>query len=312
MSSIVMDVKVDAQEAALPPIESFKNCDYHVRISGTTALDKRIMSFVDNLWGFEVTGGVDQYEPLTVIQVKREGLARRAGIRVNDVITKINDTYADKLTLAQAQELIAESGRTVKIFVSGEVEEDSEDEMTVDFWFKPYGFFSSVGDADRAMLDWEARMRANRNPGKWNGLWPWNDRRKVVYKESNCYMVPSVAEEKRDRELALRVTEAEYQKHLAAEKAEKERLEEEKRQEEARIAEEQRKLEEEAFFAKIEERLQEEQRAAKIEQETDEYIEELMQQQDDLEAEVSTDLPEGVQETTEETVDPEATGDPDE
>lgn len=306
MSSIVMDVKVDAQEAALPPIESFKNCDYHVRISGTTALDKRIMSFVDNLWGFEVTGGVDQYEPLTVIQVKREGLARRAGIRVNDVITKINDTYADKLTLAQAQELIAESGRTVKIFVSGEVEEDSEDEMTVDFWFKP------LGDADRAMLDWEARMRANRNPGKWNGLWPWNDRRKVVYKESNCYMVPSVAEEKRDRELALRVTEAEYQKHLAAEKAEKERLEEEKRQEEARIAEEQRKLEEEAFFAKIEERLQEEQQAAKIEQETDEYIEELMQQQDDLEAEVSTDLPEAVQETTEEAVDPEATGDPDE
>ena len=135
--SIVMDVKVDAQEAALPPIESFKNCDYHVRISGTTALDKRVMSFVDNLWGFEVTGGVDQYEPLTVIMVKREGLARRAGIRVNDVITKINDTYADKLTLAQAQELIAESGRTVKIFVRGEVEEDSEDEMTVDFWFKP-------------------------------------------------------------------------------------------------------------------------------------------------------------------------------
>lgn len=306
--SIVMDVKVDAQEAALPPIESFKNCDYHVRISGTTALDKRVMSFVDNLWGFEVTGGVDQYEPLTVIQVKREGLARRAGIRVNDVITKINDTYADKLTLAQAQELIAESGRTVKIFVRGEVEEDSEDEMTVDFWFKP------LGDADRAMLDWEARMRANRNPGKWNGLWPWNDRRKVVYKESNCYMVPSVAEEKRDRELALKVTEAEYQKHLAAEKAEKERLEEEQRQEEARIAEEQRRIEEEAFFAKIEERLQEEQRAAKVEQEADEYIEELMQQQDDLlvEAEVSTDLPEAVQEATEEIADPEATGDPDE
>lgn len=307
--SIVMDVKVDAQEAALPPIESFKNCDYHVRISGTTALDKRVMSFVDNLWGFEVTGGVDQYEPLTVIQVKREGLARRAGIRVNDIITKINDTYADKLTLAQAQELIAESGRTVKIFVRGEVEEDSEDEMTVDFWFKP------LADADRAMLDWEARMRANRNPGKWNGLWPWNDRRKVVYKESNCYMVPSVAEEKRDRELALKVTEAEYQKHLAAEKAEKERLEQEQRQEEARIAEEQRRIEEEAFFAKIEERLQEEQRAAKVEQEADEYIEELMQQQDDLlvEAEVSTDLPEAVQEATEEIADTEATdGDPDE
>lgn len=299
--SIAMDVKVDAQEAALPPIESFKNCDYHIRISGTTALDKRVMSFVDNLWGFEVTGGIDQYEPLTVIQVKREGLARRAGIRVNDVITKINETYADKLTLGQAQELIAESGRTVKIFVRGEVEEEEEDEMTVDFWFKP------LSEADRSMLDWEARMRANRNPGKWNGLWPWNDRRKVIYKESNCYMVPSTAEEKRDRELALRVTEAEYQQHLADQKAEAERLAEEQRQEEVRIAEEQRRVEEEAFFAQIEERLQEEQRAAETEQQADEYIEELMQQQDDLlvETEVSTDLPEAVHEL------PEATGDPD-
>lgn len=114
-----MDVPVDAQELALPPIEAFKNCQYHVRVSGTTDLDKRVMSFVDNLWGFEVTGGIDQYEPLTVIMVKREGLARRAGIRVNDVITKINDTNAEKLTLGQAQELIAESGRTVKIFVRG-------------------------------------------------------------------------------------------------------------------------------------------------------------------------------------------------
>lgn len=117
--AMAVDVLVDAQEAALPPIESFKNCEYHVRVTGTTELDKRIMSFVDNLWGFEVTGGIDQFEPLTVISVKREGLARRAGIRVNDVITKINETSAEKLTLAQAQELIAESGRTVKIYVRG-------------------------------------------------------------------------------------------------------------------------------------------------------------------------------------------------
>ncbi len=27
------------------------------------------MSFVDTLWGFEVTGGYDQYEPLTVLNV---------------------------------------------------------------------------------------------------------------------------------------------------------------------------------------------------------------------------------------------------
>ncbi|XP_019556187.1 uncharacterized protein LOC109425389 isoform X1 [Aedes albopictus] len=297
-----MDVPVDAQELALPPIEAFKNCQYHVRVSGTTDLDKRVMSFVDNLWGFEVTGGIDQYEPLTVIMVKREGLARRAGIRVNDVITKINDTNAEKLTLGQAQELIAESGRTVKIFVRGDVEEESEDEMTVDYWFKPYGFFSSVSDAERAMLDWEARMRANRNPGKWNGLWPWNDRKKVVYKESNCYMVPSVAEDKRERELSMRVSEAEYKRHLEQQKAEAERKAEEQRLEDERRAEEQRKAEEEAFLAKFEaeqKRLQE-QEAQQVEAEAhaDQYIEELMQQQDDLLTEdVSTDVLEPETET---------------
>lgn len=290
-----MDVPVDAQEMALPPIEAFKNCQYHVRVSGTTDLDKRVMSFVDNLWGFEVTGGVDQYEPLTVIMVKREGLARRAGIRVNDVITKINETSAEKLTLAQAQELIAESGRTVKIFVRGDVDEESDDEMTVDYWFKPYGFFSSVSDADRAMLDWEARRRANRNPGKWNGLWPWNDRRKVVYKESNCYMVPSVAEEKREREMSMRVSEADYRKHLEQEKAEAERKAEEQRLEQERKAEEERKVEEEAFFARIdaEQKRLREQEAEKVEAEAeaDQYIEELMQQQDDLlTEEISTEV----------------------
>ncbi|XP_049531882.1 golgin subfamily A member 6-like protein 22 isoform X1 [Anopheles darlingi] len=307
-----MDVQVDAMEMALPPIESFKNCEYHVRVSGTTELDRRVMSFVDNLWGFEVTGGIDQFEPLTVISVKREGLARRAGIRVNDIITKINDSPADKLTLAQAQELIAESGRTVKIFVSGDVDEDSEDEMTVDYWFKPYGFFSSVSDADRSMLDWEARMRANRNPDKWNGLWPWNDRKKVVYKESNCYMVPSVSEEKRERELKLRATEDQYEKHLKREREEAERKAEEQRKvDEARREEEERLAEEERFFQAFEaeqKKRQEEEAAARLQQseqaevvteesveptatdaETEQYLDELMEQEKDL-GDVSTDM----------------------
>ncbi|XP_058061368.1 inner centromere protein-like isoform X2 [Anopheles bellator] len=294
-----MDVPVDAMEMALPPIESFKNCEYHVRVSGTTELDRRVMSFVDNLWGFEVTGGVDQFEPLTVISVKREGLARRAGIRVNDIITKINETHADKLTLAQAQELIAESGRTVKIFVSGEVEEDSEDEMTVDFWFKP------LGDADRAMLDWEARLRANRNPGKWNGLWPWNDRRKCVYKESNCYLVPSVSEEKREREMKLRATEDQYEKHLQREREEAEKKAEEQRKiDEARREEEERRAEEDRFLTAFEEeqkKRQEQEAAPRLQSEAiepeqvpadadaDRYIDELMEQEKDL-GEVSTDM----------------------
>lgn len=47
----------------------FDNCEYELRITGTVETDRRIMSFVNTLWGFEVTGGSDQYEPLTVIDV---------------------------------------------------------------------------------------------------------------------------------------------------------------------------------------------------------------------------------------------------
>lgn len=48
----------------------FENCEYELRISGTVSTDKRIMSFVNYLWGFEVTGGRDQYEKLTIIMVR--------------------------------------------------------------------------------------------------------------------------------------------------------------------------------------------------------------------------------------------------
>jgi C-terminal processing protease CtpA/Prc len=103
----------------LPKLEGFDNIEYYLRITGTTQWDKRVMTFVDNLWGFEVTGGRDQFEYLTIISVKRSGLARRAGMRVGDKISSINDVNADKLTLKEAQQMISESGRYVKIVVRG-------------------------------------------------------------------------------------------------------------------------------------------------------------------------------------------------
>lgn len=34
----------------------FDNTEYELRISGTVETDKRVMSFIDPLWGVEVTG----------------------------------------------------------------------------------------------------------------------------------------------------------------------------------------------------------------------------------------------------------------
>lgn len=52
-----------------PP--AFENADYGVRITHTVDTDMRIMSFVDTMWDFEVTGGKDQFEPLTIVSVRK-------------------------------------------------------------------------------------------------------------------------------------------------------------------------------------------------------------------------------------------------
>lgn len=78
-----------------------------------------MMSFVDNLWMFEISGGIDQSAPLTVISVKKNGLARRAGIKVGDNITHINNSSVENMSLIDAQLEIQESGRQLKLTVKG-------------------------------------------------------------------------------------------------------------------------------------------------------------------------------------------------
>lgn len=76
-------------------------------------------SFVDKLWSFEIAGGKDQRAPLTVINVKRNGLAKRSGIKVGDEITFINNNSTENMTLLDAQLEIQEAGRSLKIIVRG-------------------------------------------------------------------------------------------------------------------------------------------------------------------------------------------------
>lgn len=55
----------------------FDNAQFELRITGTVETDQRVMSFFDVLWGFEVTGGSDQFEPLTVIDVSHTNYASK-------------------------------------------------------------------------------------------------------------------------------------------------------------------------------------------------------------------------------------------
>uniref|UniRef100_A0A1B0FEY1 PDZ domain-containing protein n=1 Tax=Glossina morsitans morsitans TaxID=37546 RepID=A0A1B0FEY1_GLOMM len=157
--------------------DAFGNVEYELRITYTLETDRRVMSFVDTLWGIEVSGGVDQFEPLTIINLRPSGLARRAGMRIGDEITQINDTPALELTFNEALDLFRSSGRYVRVYVRGEVDDDGEEDWTCDYWFRP-------------RIPW----RRDFKPIQFE--FPWNDRRKPIYKESNCFMVPSRMEEK--------------------------------------------------------------------------------------------------------------------
>lgn len=99
--------------------DAFDNVEYELRITYTVETDRRIMSFVDALWGIEVTGGTDQFEPLTIVNVTPTGLAKRGGMRIGDEITQINDTPAADLTFNQAMELFRKSSRYVRVYVRG-------------------------------------------------------------------------------------------------------------------------------------------------------------------------------------------------
>lgn len=60
-----------------PP--AFGNADYEVRLTHTVDTDMRIMSFVDTQFEFEVSGGVDQFEPLTIISVRNKKMKQPQG-----------------------------------------------------------------------------------------------------------------------------------------------------------------------------------------------------------------------------------------
>lgn len=76
-------------------------------------------SFVDKLWQFEIAGGKDQNAPLTVINVGKNGLAKRSGIKIGDEVAFINNLSTENMTLKEAQIEILDAGRSLKIIVRG-------------------------------------------------------------------------------------------------------------------------------------------------------------------------------------------------
>ncbi|KAH8286385.1 hypothetical protein KR054_008199 [Drosophila jambulina] len=88
-------------------------------------LDIKMCRFDNVPWGFRLVGGSDYDYPLMVVKVTEGSIAEEAGLRVEDIIVRINDTAATPLTHDEAHRLIMNSGSVFYFGVYRENEEDA-------------------------------------------------------------------------------------------------------------------------------------------------------------------------------------------
>ncbi|KAM3955575.1 uncharacterized protein ACR2FA_010507 [Aphomia sociella] len=188
MSISMRHTKLKAEEAALlsgeisKPSWQSRNEGIHERVS-----------FEDAIWGFDLAGGAFYKTPLRVTFVKPDSRAEKAGIRPGDRLTRINDIDTSTLTIQEAHKIIIDSGIHLKLAVTAP--EDEEDSY--------YCYEDPIEDGydseeERRIAEEKARKRQvhARVSSYWSLQWPWVSKRRVIYRESNCFMVPSKYEDK--------------------------------------------------------------------------------------------------------------------
>ncbi|XP_017040451.2 titin isoform X2 [Drosophila ficusphila] len=88
-------------------------------------VDIKMCRFDNVPWGFRLVGGADYDYPLTVVKVTEGSIADEAGLRVEDIVVRINDTAATPLSHDEAHRLIMNSGSVFYFGVYRENEEDA-------------------------------------------------------------------------------------------------------------------------------------------------------------------------------------------
>ncbi|EGI57946.1 PDZ and LIM domain protein 1 [Acromyrmex echinatior] len=89
------------------------------------AINIKFTKFDNTPWGFRLAGGSDFPQPLTVIRVTEGSLGECMGLKVGDVVVRLNDQSIINLTHGQAHEALVHAGNN---FVLG-VQRESGDEM---------------------------------------------------------------------------------------------------------------------------------------------------------------------------------------
>ncbi|XP_035433106.2 cilia- and flagella-associated protein 251 [Spodoptera frugiperda] len=189
MAISMRHTKLKAEEAALlagelnkPSWES-KNEGIHERVS-----------FEDTIWGFDLAGGIFYKTPLRVTFVKPESRAEKAGIRPGDKLLRINDLDTSTLTIQQAHDIIVESGIHLKLSVTS-----PDDEEDAYYCYEDPIVDGYDSEEERRLEEERAKKRrvCARVSHYWSLQWPWVSKRRLIYRESNCFMVPSKYEEAR-------------------------------------------------------------------------------------------------------------------
>ncbi|XP_076753224.1 uncharacterized protein LOC143424799 isoform X2 [Xylocopa sonorina] len=85
------------------------------------AINIKFTKFDNTPWGFRLAGGSDFPQPLTVIRVTEGSLAECMGLKVGDVVVRLNDQPISNLTHGQAHEELMRAGNN---FVLGVLREE--------------------------------------------------------------------------------------------------------------------------------------------------------------------------------------------
>ncbi|XP_066601309.1 uncharacterized protein [Prorops nasuta] len=80
----------------------------------------KFTKFDNTSWGFRLTGGSDFPQPLTVIRVLEGSLAECMGLKVGDIVVRLNDQPISNLTHGQAHEALTLAGNNFVLGIKRE------------------------------------------------------------------------------------------------------------------------------------------------------------------------------------------------
>ncbi|KMQ96183.1 pdz and lim domain protein 1 [Lasius niger] len=86
------------------------------------AISIKFTKFDNTSWGFRLAGGSDFPQPLTVIRITEGSLAECMGLKVGDVVVRLNDQPISSLTHGQAHEALVHAGNNFVLAVQREEE----------------------------------------------------------------------------------------------------------------------------------------------------------------------------------------------